>query len=111
MVQPPIAIDQGLIQEIVHRILTVTKPDRIILFGSAATGEMTPDSDVDLLVVEPSPSDTRAERVTLGKSLRGLGYPCDVFVISRESFEESKTIIGGLAYPAHKYGKVIYEAA
>ena len=39
-----------LIQEIVRRILTVTKPDRIILFGSAATGNMTRDSDIDLLV-------------------------------------------------------------
>ena len=28
-----------------------------------------------------------------------------------ERFEESKDVIGGLAYPARKYGKVIYEAA
>jgi predicted nucleotidyltransferase len=110
MVQTPATIDETLVQEIVRRILTVTKPDRIILFGSAATGEMTPDSDLDLLIVEPSPVDTRAERVALGRSLRGLGYPCDVFVMATVSFEESKTIIGGLAYPAHKNGKVIYEA-
>ena len=110
MVQTPTTIDEALIRQIVRRILTVTKPDRIILFGSAATGEMTQDSDIDLLVVEPSPADTREERVALGKGLRGLGYPCDVFVMATESFEESKAIIGGLAYPAHKYGKVIYEA-
>jgi hypothetical protein len=28
-----------------------------------------------------------------------------------ERFEETKYVIGGLAYPANKYGKVIYEAA
>ena len=28
-----------------------------------------------------------------------------------ERFEETKEIIGGLAYPANKYGRVIYEAA
>ena len=47
------SIDQPLIQEIVQRILSVARPERIILFGSAATGEMTRDSDIDLLVVEP----------------------------------------------------------
>lgn len=48
-------IDESLTQEIVRRLLTVSKPDRIILFGSAATGRMTRDSDIDLLVVDPSP--------------------------------------------------------
>jgi predicted nucleotidyltransferase len=104
-------IDEGLTQEIVRRILTVSKPDRIILFGSAATYRMTRDSDIDLLVVDPSPSNTIEERVRLRRSLRGLGFPFDVFIIATGSFEESKDIFGGIAYPAHKYGRVIYEAA
>ena len=32
-------IDEQTVQEIVRRILSVAKPDKIILFGSAATGE------------------------------------------------------------------------
>jgi len=47
-------IDDSLTQEIVHRLLGVTKADRIILFGSAASGAMTRDSDIDLLVVSPT---------------------------------------------------------
>jgi predicted nucleotidyltransferase len=105
------AIDERLAQAIVQRILSVAKPDRIILFGSAATGHMTQDSDIDLLVVAPSPSNTLEERVRLRRSLRGLGFPFDVFIIATERFEESKNIFGGIAYPAHKYGRVIYEAA
>jgi len=27
-----------------------------------------------------------------------------------ERFEESKNIIGGIAYPAHKCGRIVYEA-
>jgi hypothetical protein len=34
-----------------------------------------------------------------------------VFVIATEKYEESKDVLGGIAYPAHKYGRVIYEAA
>lgn len=103
-------IDEKLTREIVLRVLSVSKPDRIILFGSAATGRMTRDSDIDLLVLEDAPSDTREERLRIGDSLRGLGFPFDVFVIPTERFEESKSIFGGIAYPAHKYGRVIYEA-
>jgi predicted nucleotidyltransferase len=41
--------------------LTVSKPARIILFGSAATGRMTQDSDIDLLVLAPPEANTVAE--------------------------------------------------
>ncbi len=102
-------IDQTLVEEITRRILDAARPSRIILFGSAATGRMTRDSDIDLLVVEPDPGNTREESVRLLRALRGLGYGFDVFVIGAERFEETKDIIGGIAYPAHKYGKVIYE--
>ena len=104
-------IDETLIEEIVRRILSVARPDRIILFGSAAAGGMTRDSDIDLLILEPSPGNTREESVRIGNALRGLGFPFDVMVMAPERFEESKGVIGGLAYPANKYGQVIYEAA
>ncbi len=104
-------IDESLMEEIVRRILTAAAPERIILFGSAATGEMTRDSDIDLLIVERNPGDRRKKSVKIDETLGGLGYPFDVIVISSEWFEASKNVIGGIAYPANKYGKVIYEAA
>lgn len=107
----PAGIDERLVREIVRRVLRVARPERIILFGSAATCEMTPDSDIDLLVLEPSPEDVRSERVRIADALRGLGYPFDVLVMTRTGFEESKEVVGGIAYPAHKYGRVIYEGA
>jgi len=105
------AIDESMRKEIVRRILSVASPDKILLFGSAATGQMTRDSDIDLLVVEADPGDRRREGVKIDATLSGLGYAFDVIVISSEWFEASKNVIGGIAYPANKYGKVIYEAA
>ena len=105
------SIDNSLIEEIVRRVLSVAKPDKIILFGSAAASKITPDSDIDLLVVESQPKDRRRESVAIGDALRGMGFPFDVLVISTDWFEASKNVIGGIAYPANKYGKVIYAAA
>jgi uncharacterized protein len=104
-------INPTLVSEIVKRIREVAEPRRIILFGSAATGQMTKDSDIDLLVLESTPADTREESVRIRQAVRGLGYPFDIIVMAVERFEESKDVVGGIAYPAHKYGKVIYEEA
>jgi predicted nucleotidyltransferase len=104
-------VSDALVAEIVRRILTVAKPDRVILFGSAARGRMTRDSDVDLLLLEASLDNPRTESLRVRRSLRGLGFPFDIVVMTTERFEESRNVMGGIAYPAHKYGKVIYEAA
>lgn len=71
---------------------------------------MTADSDIDLLVVIRDPGDRKETYVRIRRSLRGIVYPFDILLISTQWFEESKEIIGGIAYPANKHGGVIYEA-
>jgi len=100
-----------ILKKIVERILAAAKPDRIILFGSAAIGSMTADSDLDLLVIESGFESQRSESSRLRRALGDVGIPVDVFAMTPERFEETKGVIGGLAYPANKYGKVIYEAS
>jgi predicted nucleotidyltransferase len=104
------AVDETLMREIVRRVLTVARPDRIILFGSAATGQMTKDSDIDLLIVEPAPTNRHEESVAIEAAIGDVNFPIDVKIIASERFEATKNIIGGIAYPAHKYGRVLYEA-
>jgi predicted nucleotidyltransferase len=96
---------------IVGRLTTVAHPVRVIVFGSVAAGGATADSDIDLLVVLDEVDDARLESVRLRRALRGVGVPVDVIVMRSDHFEETKNIVGGIAYPANKYGRVIYEAA
>ena len=104
-------VHESTLREIVAKIVQLASPDRVILFGSAATGDMTADSDLDLLVVESQVSNTRHESIRLRAALENVPLPIDVIVMSRQRFEETKDVIGGIAYPAHKYGRVLYEAA
>src|ERR1035441_2533961 len=104
-------VDETLLDEVVRRVLTVARPERIILFGSAATNQMTEDSDLDLLVAEAGPANTRDRSGWIRRAVGDVRYPVDVILMSSARYEETKNLIGGIAYPARKYGRVLYEAA
>jgi len=61
------------------------------------------------LVIESGFTSSREEGLRLRSALGDPGMAVDVFVMTPERFAETKEVIGGLAYPANKYGKVIYE--
>jgi predicted nucleotidyltransferase len=105
------AVDEILLREIVRRVLTVTRPEKIILFGSAVTGQMTKDSDIDLLIVERAPKNRHEESVAISDAIGDVNFPVDVKIIASERFDATKNVIGGIAYPAHKYGRVLYGTA
>jgi predicted nucleotidyltransferase len=54
------AITATGIQETIQSVFRGKPVKRVELFGSAARGEMTPDSDVDILVT-PAPEATRQD--------------------------------------------------
>jgi predicted nucleotidyltransferase len=61
-------LSDELLQEIVRRIVAAVQPEKIILFGSAARGEMGPDT-----VAENRLSDTKnIERMQEGHHHEGL---------------------------------------
>jgi len=106
-----VSLDERLIADIVTRIRSVASPRRILVFGSAAVGSMTPDSDIDLLVLEDGAVDARADRLRIRQALRGLGWAFDVIVMTTERFDETKGVVGTIAHPADRQGHVVYEAA
>ena len=57
------------------------------------------------------PGEERAYRLSLYHALRDAGVTAEPWVMSEEEFEETKGVIGGLAYPAWTEGIVIYENA
>jgi len=98
------------IAEIGDEIVRQISPRKIILFGSYADGSATEDSDLDLLVVNDSEEPSRTQNRRLRRMLGGRGVPIDVFVKSTEEFETYKDIVGTILYPAHRFGRVLYDA-
>ena len=84
-------------QELVDRIVDAVNPFRIILFGSAARGEMGPDSDVDILVVMPEGTHRRRTAQLLHTKFFGIPYAVDVIVATPDDLTKyGKT--NGLIY-------------
>jgi predicted nucleotidyltransferase len=105
-----ITIDPRLASSITDRLRAAVPHglQRVLLFGSRATGHARPDSDVDLLIVESRVVDRLAEVDRLRSALAGLPHPVDVWVMDSLEFEETRGVIGGLAYPADRYGIVLH---
>ena len=104
--------DDAVIVEAGRRLLEAVPPrTRVILFGSAARGERTQDSDLDFLVVERDVEDRPAEQVRLRRELRPLGVPVDVIVVSERYAEEWGPARGSMVHAALTEGRVLHAGA
>lgn len=101
-------VREEVLDEIVRRIVEVARPDKIILFGSAARGEMGPNSDVDLLVVKSNVVHRGRLAEEIYMRLIGVGQAVDVIVVAPEDIERYKHAIGLVIEPALREGKVVY---
>jgi predicted nucleotidyltransferase len=104
--------DQEQLDELVRRIVEAVHPLRIIVFGSAARGEMRPDSDVDLLVVMPEGTHRRRTAQDLRMLLFESGYPLavDVVVAVPGDMDEYGDDIGYIYHTVLREGKEMYAA-
>lgn len=100
-------VKQQVLDEIVRRVIEVAQPEKIILFGSAARGELGPDSDVDLLVIK-SGVHRRQLAQAIYMNLFGVGRAVDVVVVTPEDIERYGDSTALVIEPALREGKVVY---
>ena len=85
--------------------------ERIVLFGSRATGSYRSDSDVDLLVIADSALPAEERAVALRMALRGLGIGFDLIVLTPQEVEQHSAWQSSVVARALNEGVVIHEAA
>ncbi|MDI6716860.1 MAG: nucleotidyltransferase domain-containing protein [Actinomycetota bacterium] len=103
-------LSEQILKNIINRIVEVAHPEKIILFGSAARGEMGPNSDVDILVVVKPGVHRRKLAGEIYKNLIGVGQAVDVIVVTTEDIERYKDSFALIIEPALKEGQVVYAA-
>ncbi|MBM3272535.1 nucleotidyltransferase domain-containing protein [Candidatus Kaiserbacteria bacterium] len=103
-------VTDDTIQRMARRIVRRFKPERIILFGSRARGDATPDSDVDLLVVMPVTGSRREKQLEIRLALHhGFAtVPTDVILVTPQEYITDARLSGTIVRPAVREGKVLY---
>jgi predicted nucleotidyltransferase len=103
-------IDQATPDQLVTRIVETAHPRRIVLFGSAARGQMGPHSDVDLLVIMPNGVRRRRTAQRLYMALRDSEVAKDLVVVTESDVRDLGDNPSLVIYPALREGREIYRA-
>ena len=98
------------LRDLVCRIDEVAHPLRIILFGSAARGEMGPNSDVDVLVVVSGGTHRRHTAQRIYRHMIAFPLAVDGVVATEGDLSKHKDNFSLVYYPALREGKEIYAA-
>ncbi len=102
--------DDEQLLEIVRRIVDVTHPMPVILFGSTARGEARPDSDVDMLIVVRDGTHSFETTQAIYRHLRGLRVAVDVVVATESDLREYSNSPVLIYREALRDGRELYAA-
>ncbi|MBI4357150.1 MAG: nucleotidyltransferase domain-containing protein [Gammaproteobacteria bacterium] len=99
------------IKQAIRQIVSVAKPDKIILFGSYARRKATQDSDLDLLVIKRGVSKKKGQAMVLYRHAVGsIGIGVDILVTSPKEVKEKSKWCSSPIYWAVREGKVLYDS-
>jgi predicted nucleotidyltransferase len=102
--------DPRVVDRMIQTVVASVQPLRIILFGSAARGEIGLDSDLDVLVVMPKGTHRRKTAQQLYRQIRGLGVPFDIVVATSEDLEVHRSNPGLIYETILREGTEVYAA-
>lgn len=100
----------GTAEKLVRRIVDAVRPEKIILFGSAARGEMKPSSDVDLLVIKAGDYHHIEMAQRIYSALGRRDFAVDITVATPEEVEKYRDEYCLILHAALRDGRVLYDA-
>lgn len=98
------------LQEIVRVVVDSVQPERIVLFGSRARGDATPDSDLDILIIAPSQLPRWRRSGPLYRALSSLSVPHDIVWWTAEEAASWGGVQSHFVTTALREGRVLYDA-
>jgi predicted nucleotidyltransferase len=97
------------IQAFSQQIAEKFQPERIILFGSYASGKPTEDSDVDLLVILPFEELPVQKAIAIRQQIKAP-FPLDLMARTPQQIQQRLEMGDFFIQDIMKNGRVLYEA-
>jgi len=106
------AITPEKVQDVIQKIVEVSQPRKLILFGSYVRGDTNSNSDLDILVVTSNKIESpRKESVRIRRALKGIVMSMDILVVPESKLEDLASVPGLIYREAIKNGRVVYESS
>ena len=104
-------VEVAMLNEINNCIRDTLNPSKVILFGSRARGEESPDSDFDILVLVKNLKNKKQLYAELRYKLysRGIVCPMDIIIQDLDKYTELITEPWYIYKNINEEGKVIYD--
>ena len=99
---------QKEIESITQQILEKYKPEKVILFGSAARGKFSADSDADFLIIKKETPLYGADRIRELSRLIERNIPIDFLIYRPEEFNQRLEMGDPFLKVILREGKVLY---
>lgn len=96
------------IRQFIEEVAALFDPEKIILFGSHADGNPSPDSDVDLLVVMDFTGRPHEKAFEIRKEI-SRSFPLDLLVRRPEDIERRLKMNDFFMKEIIRKGKILYE--
>jgi predicted nucleotidyltransferase len=104
------AITPEKVELAIKRIVEISQPRKLILFGSYVKKTTDLNSDLDIIVVtRDEVKNARKESVRIRRALKGISMPMDILVISESRLKELADAPGMIYREALREGKVVYD--
>lgn len=97
------------INDYVNELVRQFAPERVVMFGSYASGKPRADSDVDLLVVMRHSGAAVEQAARIRRSIRA-GFPLDIIVRSPAAIRKRTAMGDGFIREILEKGKVLHES-
>lgn len=96
------------IQSVVKQLVEKYKPEKVILFGSAAKGEFSLDSDLDFLIIKEQVPANGIERRWEVRKIIKKRVPADFLVYRQEEMDTSLQLGDPFITTILEEGRILY---
>jgi hypothetical protein len=98
-----------LVQAKLAWILGLVQPETIWLVGSAARGEMTDASDIDIVLLFVDSEQKSRSMNVLYRNPCPTEWPTDLLPYTKDEFDKSASKGGGICWLALKEGRILFQ--
>lgn len=95
--------------EISRHLAQLFSPQKIILFGSCATGKADSRSDIDLLIITSFVGRRRQLMLEMDRTIASFKAPVDIVIQTADEYRTECQIPGTISRYAFLEGKVLYD--